>query len=193
MTVESSPPARMDLATWDAIGADFEDAYELVEGVLTMTPGESATNRVAAVELAIALRAVREAGWRIGTDIELTVREVPTATVRCPDLVVCTREAALRRPVPGKSRRVAASEVALVAEVVSPTSAERDLVTKRREYADAGVPAYLVVDLRGEPGELILYVDRGPDGRYVDVPPAESVTVTLGGLRIDLTAGRLLP
>jgi len=36
----------------------------------------------------------------------------------------------------------------LVMEVVSPDAPERDLVEKRREYADAGIPEYWIVDPR---------------------------------------------
>ncbi len=85
-----------------------------------------------------------------------------------------------------------ASEVLFVAEVVSPTSAERDLVTKRREYAQAGIPAYLVVDLRNDPGELTLYAERDDAGRFVDVEPAQRVQIVIEGLTIPVTVADLL-
>ena len=80
-----------------------------------------------------------------------------------------------------------------VAEIVSETSVERDLVTKRREYAEAGIPAYLVVDLRSPEGELTLYGERGEDGRYVDVAPDQAVVIRLGDVEIPVTVDDLLP
>lgn len=35
-------------------------------------------------------------------------------------------------------------------EVISPDDPDRDLVTKRREYAQAGIPEYWIVDPRTE-------------------------------------------
>ena len=45
----------------------------------------------------------------------------------------------------------------LVVEVVSPGSVRTDRVAKRREYAAAGIPNYLIVDVRGESPTLTLY------------------------------------
>ncbi|MGH3434128.1 MAG: Uma2 family endonuclease [Thermocrispum sp.] len=43
---------------------------------------------------------------------------------------------------------IRAPEVLVVVEVVSPGSKRTDYVTKRGEYADAGIPHYWIVDLR---------------------------------------------
>lgn len=187
--VEPALPTRVDLATWDEDVSGQDDAYELVEGVPTMTPGESFANRTAGSLLAGRLNAVRE-GWVAVTDAELTVAEVP-ATVRRPDVLVA------RPPRPGAragepENRLLAAEVLFVAEVVSPSSVERDLVTKRREYALAGIPSYLIVDLRYEPGELTLYAHRDEDGRYVDVEPSQRVEIVIEGRTIAVTVADLL-
>lgn len=189
MVVESALPTRVDLATWDKDVSGQDDAYELVEGVPTMTPGESWLNRTVATALASLLRSAGGA-WAVGTDGEVTLSEVP-ATVRLPDVVVArSAKPSDRAGLP--ENRLLASEVLFVAEVVSPSSVERDLVTKRREYAAAGIPSYLVVDLRYEPGELTLYVDRDEDGRYVDVEPAQRVQIVIEGRTIAVTVADLL-
>jgi Uma2 family endonuclease len=41
---------------------------------------------------------------------------------------------------------LAVSDVLLVVEIISPGSEGMDTVTKRREYADAGIPQYWTVD-----------------------------------------------
>lgn len=187
--VESALPTRVDLATWDKDVSGQDDAYELVEGVPTMTPGEGFGNTAAGALLTGALNAVRQ-GWIAVTDAELTISEVP-ATVRRPDVAVA-RSASARDRVGKPENRLLASEVLFVAEVVSASSVERDLVTKRREYALAGIPSYLIVDLRYEPGELTLYADRDEDGRYVDVEPARRVELVIEGRTVAVAVADLL-
>ena len=52
----------------------------------------------------------------------------------------------------------------LVVEIVSPDDPDRDLVTKRAEYADTGVPEYWIVDPQGE----TITVLRLTDAEYVE-------------------------
>ncbi len=191
MVVGSSLPSQVDLATWDADISHRDDAYELVEGVPTMTPGESAFNRSVGVALASLLHLQRPTHVLVGTDVDITLREVPSATVRRPDVAVYSRQAALaaREGV----ARLPASEVLFVAEVVSASSVERDLVTKRREYAQARIPTYLIVDLRTHPGQLTMYTAVDTHGHYRDVTPAPMVTLELGDQLIPIALTDLLP
>ena len=58
----------------------------------------------------------------------------------------------------------------LVAEVVSPDDPDRDLVEKRADYAEAGIPEYWIVDPRDETITVLAlegeaYVDQGAYGR----------------------------
>jgi Uma2 family endonuclease len=58
----------------------------------------------------------------------------------------------------------------LVIEVVSPDDPTRDLVTKRREYAQAGIPEYWIVDPQAETLTVLrledtAYVEHGVFGR----------------------------
>ena len=52
----------------------------------------------------------------------------------------------------------------LVVEIVSPDDPDRDLVTKRAEYADAGIPEYWIVDPQTE----TITVLRLTDGGYIE-------------------------
>lgn len=190
MVVDAAVPARVDIAYWDEHLSGREDVYELVEGIPTMAAAESNVNRAAGALLVGALN-VHRAGWLAAMDLEVTLAEVPP-TVRRPDVVVAVNSAVTRDRAPLPTNRVFAHEVLLVAEVVSPTSVERDLVTKRREYALAGIPAYLLVDLRSEPGELALYAERDADGRYVEVAPTQRVEVGMDGTVIPIEVADLL-
>jgi Uma2 family endonuclease len=58
----------------------------------------------------------------------------------------------------------------LVIEVATPDDPERDLVTKRREYAQAGIPEYWIVDPQAETITVLrledaTYVEHGVFGR----------------------------
>lgn len=174
-------PTFADLRTWDDVVSHREDSYELIEGVPTMAPGESFTNRGAAALLVGLLNAER-GEWVAVTDMDVTLREDPAPTVRRPDVVVARG----RRSDGLPPARLLADEVLFVAAVVSPSSVERDLVTKRREYAEAGIPSYLVVDLRAEPGALTLLEQVDADGGYTASPSGAAVTVAIDGSRIDV-------
>ena len=63
----------------------------------------------------------------------------------------------------------------LVVEVLSPASTFLDLVTKRREYAESGIPSYMVVNpARENPGAIELRLDGG---EYRDAAQAEGEKV----------------
>jgi Uma2 family endonuclease len=83
----------------------------------------------------------------------------------------------------------------LVMEVVSEDGADRDLNVKHRDYAEAGIPEYWIVD----PHQSRITVLRLADGQYaVDGeygPGASAVSPTLPGFEVDVQqafdAGRL--
>lgn len=65
--------------------------------------------------------------------------------MRRPDLVVVNSKAINR--VDRDGGLLGAADVLIVVEIVSPGSRRLDDVTKRHEYADAGIPHYWIVDL----------------------------------------------
>jgi len=79
------------------------------------------------------------------------------AGVRKPDAFVVPRDIA-RTTISGKVRTYYASDLLLVAEVVSPRSGSEqvDRVRKVHEYARAGIPTYWIVDLEPEAKVTIL-------------------------------------
>lgn len=80
----------------------------------------------------------------VDVDLELAPANAPGFSRR-PDLVVAQRGARSRVRRSGGILR--ASELAVIVEVVSPSSRRTDYVTKRGEYADAGIPYYWIVDI----------------------------------------------
>ncbi|MCX6467548.1 MAG: Uma2 family endonuclease [Pseudonocardiales bacterium] len=184
-----APPHPLTVAEYLAIG-EVEPGYtELVEGRLVMCTSPVYDHQEALLALALQVRQQLPPELGAVLDLDLDLQFVPPdgpGTVRRPDLVVTTVEARMRLRREGGVLR--ASEVLLVAEVVSPSSRRTDHVAKRAEYADAGIPHYWIVDLddpitltachlAGEFG----YRDGGPvSGRFDATEPV--------ALAIDLAA-----
>jgi len=79
------------------------------------------------------------------------------AGVRKPDVFVVPRHVA-RSAISRKVRTYYAGDLFVVAEVISPRSGSEqvDRVRKVREYAQAGIPHYWLVDLEPEPRITVL-------------------------------------
>lgn len=186
------PPALMPIPaepmTWEQWLA-FEPVegsgrYELVEGVPVVSPSESFLNVRAAMRVARLLLEFEDE-YECFPNAGIRTAGEPAATGRQPDLLV------MRKGSVPDSSYVAGDEVVLAVECVSAGSSdERDWVTKRAEYARAGVRAYLVID-RGR-GQIVLF-DRIVDGRYsrrTDGDP--EVTLELGEHRIPVRLDQLV-
>ena len=76
----------------------------------------------------------------------------------------------------------------LVVEIVSPDNPDRDLVEKRRDYAEANIPEYWIVDPRSE----TIVVLRLQDGAYVEHGVfgrgARATSALLAGFAVDVDA-----
>ena len=171
-------PVPLTLDDWAELPECEHARLELVRGYVTMSPHEAYVNRSAGAHVLVTLFNALGREYLPVTDLDVILSEAP-ATVRCPDVVVVARERMRGR------KWALARDVDLVVEVVSPSSVADDWVIKRDEYAAAGVPAYLVIDLRGDTPRLALF-DRLVGGRYAD-PVGD-------GRRVDLhIAGRTIP
>ena len=76
----------------------------------------------------------------------------------------------------------------LVAEVISPDNPDRDLVEKRADYAEAGIPEYWIVDPRDETITVLAlegeaYIEHGTYARG-----GTAASVLLDGFVADVTA-----
>ncbi|GAB4212541.1 MAG: Uma2 family endonuclease [Roseiflexaceae bacterium] len=76
----------------------------------------------------------------------------------------------------------------LVVEIVSPDDPERDTVTKRADYAEAGIPEYWIV----HPDEETITVLALAEGRYVEHGVfrrgQQAVSVLLAGFAVEVSA-----
>ncbi len=124
--------------------AEFPDdgrRYEVIDGVLFVTPAPARTHQRAQMQLAMRLFAYAES-------LGLEVLAAPTAvraselTEVQPDLIVLPRQAIGRDDTPYERL----SQLVLAIEILSPSSVRTDRGVKRQLYVDSGVPEYWIVD-----------------------------------------------
>jgi Uma2 family endonuclease len=138
----------LTVAEYAELGETESGYTELLEGRLLMSPSPVPDHNVAAAELLVQLRPQLpeqlEVIPDVDVDLQLAAPDQPGFSRR-PDLVIGSRAARARVRTEGGLIR--AGEVLIVVEVVSPGSRRTDYITKRGEYADAGIPHYWIVDL----------------------------------------------
>lgn len=154
---EYGPYTLYDL---DALPEDGK-RYELADGWLTeLSP--SPWHDHGAERLKEFLKAAAAAA---GADVYVAggPNDVSTpAGIRKPDVFVVPKDVA-RSAITRQVRTYYASDILLVAEVVSPRSgSERtDRVQKVGEYAKAGIPVYWIVELDPDPKVTVLTLGEG--------------------------------
>ena len=185
MSAVTAPLRQLTVSEWYELYGDVEGSRcELVRGRAVMTPTEAFRNIAAAKRLGRLLDEALLPRWESYHNGSVLLSDDPVPTIRVPDLLLATGDI-------DQTRWLArAHEVALVAEVVSPSSMETDWVTKGAEYAAAGIPNYLLIDARFPDGpRLFLFDEIVPaedDGsgahptypRYAD-PTGDGISVTL--------------
>ena len=80
----------------------------------------------------------------VDIDLEFATAGQP-ATSRRPDLIVA--ESTALDELRDSDRMIRASEVVLVAELVAQSTRRLDTLVKHREYADAGILSYWIIEL----------------------------------------------
>ena len=147
----SEPLTRADL---DRIPDDGH-RYELIEGVLVMTPAPSVTHQIVVANLYRLLFA--------GCPPELQVLFAPLDVVLSPDTVL--EPDLLVAPKVDFTDRDLPKAPLLAVEVLSRSTRRFDPTLKRKIFEEAGCPAYWVVD----PDTPSLTVWEMRDGAYAQV------------------------
>lgn len=149
MTALPEPGQLLTIADYMALGEDDERCRrELQEGVLAISPSPTPDHNIVGGELYVQVVPQLPPDLIAVPDVDVNLQLVPEdgpATVRRPDLVVVERSE--RKRVRSEGGILRAHAVRLVVEIVSPGSRRTDYVTKRSEYADAGIPHYWIIDL----------------------------------------------
>jgi Uma2 family endonuclease len=122
---------------------DDGNRYEIADGSLLVSRAPSVSHgnindRLRRILERQAPTGIRVLAVGVGIDIHRP------RTYYIPDLLITT-EAAI---ADNDSDNLQPADVLLVAEVLSPSNAGKDLVQKRHDYAAAGIPRYWIVDPR---------------------------------------------
>ncbi len=151
----SRPLTRADLATMP----DDGHRYELIDGVLLVTPAPSYDHQDVVGQLYLLLSARCTSGLKVMlAPFDVAISD---DTVMQPDLLVARRSDFTRRDLP--------TAPLLAVEVLSPSTQRFDLMTKRGRYEAAGAASYWVVD----PTAPSLVAWELVDGEYVEVARVE--------------------
>ncbi len=149
------------LADWESLDqAPDGNRVELIGGYLHVTPAPGFTHQILSDELRLGIRhALREHGRRDLVAVSAIGIRVSEDMGFIPDIVVV--------PVPQDGTiKVAAADVELAVEVVSPRTRKDDRMIKPAAYADAGVRYYWRVEpVPGEAPTVVCFELEG--GEYV--------------------------
>lgn len=174
---------RLTLDEWDALPEDNSRHYELVEGVLHVTPRALPMHQRAAIRLTNLLDEQLPDDLTALSGTEVVVDSRWPATVRAPDVLVVPNKVAETNPP-----RFQPADVLLAVEIVSPGSRSTDRHAKVFEYAEAGIRDYWIIDI-DKPVSLSVYtlvdggyemIAKGTD--TIELDSLTPVTIDLDGL-----------
>lgn len=168
-------PSLLSVEQWRALGED-DFHTELQEGVPIVSPRPSKAHARILLRLCTQLARQLPSEIEVLPEVEVVVDALTPATVRVPDVVVCPRTA---------PDQLSAADVMLVVEVISPGSRRTDVVTKRSEYADAGIGHYWIVD---PDAATLTTLDASPHGYVETIRHGRCVIDEPIALTLDLDA-----
>ena len=145
-TPENLQPEPITVEIWRDLPEEFCRQVEIVNGQAVRCEAPRRTHQTAARHLAALLESAAAdyvglhpgSCLNVSNDFDVILWEVPTATIRRPDV-------ALHNCAPDNVRPLPASYIRVIVEVVSPGSDKTDRVEKMGEYASAGIPFYWLV------------------------------------------------
>lgn len=172
-----APPDRWTVEQLHQVPDDGQ-RWEIIDGVLHVSPAPSFVHQRAILELVVLLRPYCEA---LGLELLFAPAAVAwsTRTEVQPDLLVMPLVNG-RRP----TRFEDVGRLELAVEVLSPSTMRWDRFTKRREYQSREVPAYWIVDTASRSVECWRPGEEEPEIRldtltWAPVPGHAPITIDL--------------
>lgn len=173
---------KMTAEEFLALGETAE-RYELIDGVVIMSPSATPGHNELLLEIAVQLRGYADRTRAARVFIETDVR-FRGDKVYCPDISVYRAERLTAKP----ARLEQPPD--LIVEVLSPGTKALDLITKRDDYDAAGVAEYWAVDAAASgTGPLLRCWQRQTGGGRLCEVPAEGDAFgssAFAGLELDL-------
>ncbi|NBB75650.1 MAG: Uma2 family endonuclease [Bacteroidetes bacterium] len=155
--------------------------YELIHGELVMSPSPTPFHQIIQSNLHFALsQFVRNGDYGRVLTAPMDVRLSEEDTVQ-PDLLFIATE---RRALIGEKAIEGAPD--LIVEILSPSTAYRDLTTKKRLYEQHGVREYWTVDPDTQAVEVHVNTDDGFTQRARVVESGTAASTLLDGFHVDL-------
>jgi Uma2 family endonuclease len=133
--VETLEPGHFTLTDLESL-PDDGNRYEVVDGMLLVTPAPLPLHQTAVLELAVALRENCPEDLKVFV-APVDFRPTPTRSVQ-PDVLVCRRK--------DVGQKTIEKPLLLAVEILSQSTSLADRVLKRRLYEQAGVTSYWIFD-----------------------------------------------
>lgn len=191
MTAAQPQVALLTIDEYADLGETDTGYTELLEGRVIVSPSPAAKHHYAAGQLLVQLSPQLPEHLDVIPDVDIDLELSPPdqpGWSRRPDLVVSQRTARAR--VGAEGGLIRASEVLIVVEIVSPGSPRTDHVTKRHEYADAGIEHFWIVDLDQSVSLLAHYL--AGDFGYADCSAVTGGFITSAPFPVRVQLDRLL-
>ncbi len=181
----SAAGLRMDAAAFLQLAEDGQN-YELIDGVVVMSPGPSPRHQHVTgeifVQLALFLRQHQVGLAFVETDVHLGAGSQGGDLVYRPEIAFIRSE----RLAEVADKLVGAPD--LVVEVISRGSRRFDRETKKTDYERFGVREYWLID----PARESMAFYRVQNDRFVEIPPDGDrfVSDAVAGFKLDLVQVR---
>ena len=188
MDTRTLPRQLLSIKDYLSLGEVEPGFTELVEGRLLFSPTPDPRHSRATYALACQLYEQLPDGFqpipRVDIDLCLAPDGAPGFS-RCPDISVTTSAAIART---GEDDPLRAEDVVLVIEVAAAGSQRTDFVDKHREYADAGIPQYWILDLSDPITLTVCRLDRDLGYRNAPAVTGKFRTAEPFSFALDLAA-----
>jgi Uma2 family endonuclease len=158
---------RSDWTVDDLVSLPSDLWYELIDGRLIL-PSPVLFHQLLGVELVLALRPGCPEGYTPAPDMSLRVDRFSEPR---PDVVVVAKSEFRRSPIP-------VDKALLVVEIISPDSRFRDMHSKTKIYAAAGLKHYWVIDPEFKHGLELTEFRIGSNGEYEQVKSTSGIFET---------------
>lgn len=169
---------RMTAREYFALG-ETDEQYELIDGVLVMSPSPSLSHQDLVLKLIrlVATAADELPGTRIVLDTDIKFSD---NTVYRPDIAVYATGRLVGQP------RYPEIPPDLVIEILSPSSQPRDLITKRDDSARFGVREYWVIDPTEQSAKVFRMTARARKFGRPTTASGRLTSSAVPGLAVDL-------